>query len=146
MLACVVCHINIRIRELLKRSKFKMGRDLSAWFICMFPRAVELWWALTLAAFFWLLLVLMQLFVTELFWCEVWWCDIWSSASFLFIPCSGGQWVEGSERMFHVISTHVVFIGHRSATEAYGPLFLKSIFLSEESQHVFLFQRLFVWK
>lgn len=49
--ACM-CHINTRSRELLKRSEFSMGRGLGAWFICMFPRAVEMWWALIPAAGF----------------------------------------------------------------------------------------------
>lgn len=49
---CVMYHINTRIRELLKRLEFRMGWDLSALFICTFPRAVELWGALSPAAFF----------------------------------------------------------------------------------------------
>lgn len=30
----VMYHINTRIRELLKRLEFRMGWDLSAWFVC----------------------------------------------------------------------------------------------------------------
>lgn len=38
----VTYHIITRIRELLKKSQLKIGRDLNAWFICMFCRAVAL--------------------------------------------------------------------------------------------------------
>lgn len=41
----------------------------------------------------------------------------------LVILCSGGQCAEGSVGAYHVISMHVAFISHGSATEEYVPLF-----------------------
>lgn len=41
--SCIVTYrINTRIREVLKKSQLKMGRDLNACFICMFCRAAGL--------------------------------------------------------------------------------------------------------
>lgn len=112
--SCIVMyHINTEIKEQYKNSQLKMGRDLNAWFICMFCRAVGLRWALIPG----------RCLSPSSGGCVVWWCDIWSSASSLFILCRGWQCVEGSVRGYGVSSMHVDFTSHGSATEEYGPLF-----------------------
>lgn len=116
--SCIVTYrINTRIREVLKKSQLKMGRDLNACFICMFCRA-----AISTDHRFG------RCFGLCWFWCSclslnsgecVWWCDIWSSA---FSPRHSLQWRTMCWR-YHVISMHMAFISHGSTTEEYGPLF-----------------------
>jgi len=46
-----------------------------------------------------------------------------SESLLLFIPCSGGQWVEGSEKVFHVTSTHGLHWPQMSHTGMWATVF-----------------------
>lgn len=101
--SCIVTYrINTRIREVLKKSQLKMGRDLNACFICMFCRA-----AISTDHCFG------RCFGLCWFWCSclslnsgecVWWCDIWSSA---FSPRHSLQWRTMCWRFCGGVSCHL---------------------------------------